>query len=740
MKCVVYGKVATTVIRRVFNYLFDRSYLLFAIFLAGLLLRLLGTNPGYLNHPDEPKIADAALNITFSLNFEPIAFYYGSLLPIVYALFNFIFILPIYLLFHVGSFGCFLKSGIQACLNPSSKEFFYYLTRYETAVLSSISIILIYYLGKKLFNKNVGLWAALFTAINYRHVLSSHFALADAPLTVFIVISIFLTLRVLNSPTAKNYFSAGVGVGLTLSVKYFIHTIPLLLVSYILSGWKNKSIVLALFGVILTFFILNPYLLLDPSGAKEQHELNAQFYGVSGFSFQNLFDFGRVPLFSLYYLFEYALGNYLSIIVILGIIVSLFRYTKQAFLLLSVVAPFMYFFLILSGTTFVRNYSAILPLLTIFAGIFVDQLIHTLKTRKIVSSSVLPLISVLIAFFLLYQPLMRAFAVSAGFSTTPNYKLLENWILDELPDNSKVEKTWGTPFPGRKQVELKEWTPYSTGYRSLSELTDSGTEWLILSTESGVYINHFLNIPEREDVIKASFVNSQPFWNFLEDNYASLLTRELANYRVKEFVKPSISLDPSFAVVEIPPEVQANLSVKRFEVGSDVKLNSSCFAFTPHTDEEQTNYWQIVPSILVDNPGLKPTKLIFGDVPVEDGFWYRVGVGISARGQVLYKNYRSKYVRLDFVSDKGDILKTYVSNQVKGDSEWEDLQAGGIAPQGALYARVVLQIDDCSRKPGSILVKTPVIQRSESKVEVDRNKYRYFDTEFSRDFIWMPPL
>src|SRR3990167_8225950 len=100
--------------------LFDKNLLLFIIFVTGFILRIVGTNPGYLNHPDEPKIADAALNITFHLNFEPVAFYYGSLLPIVYAFLNFIFILPFQFLF--------------------SKDFFYYLTRYETALLSSFSI------------------------------------------------------------------------------------------------------------------------------------------------------------------------------------------------------------------------------------------------------------------------------------------------------------------------------------------------------------------------------------------------------------------------------------------------------------------------------------------------------------------------------------------------------------------------------------------------------------------------
>lgn len=711
--------------------------LLFFIFLVAFILRIAGTNPGYVNHPDEPKIADAALNITFHFNFEPVAFYYGSLLPIVYALFNFVVVLPLYFLLYVpfntisslisqgdlGIVSCFLKSGVSYCLGSESREFLFYLTRYETALLSSFSVVLIYHLGKKLFCKSVGLLAAVFTATNYRHVLSSHFSLADAPLTVFIILSLFLNLRLLQRRSLGNYFLAGLGLGLVFSVKYFVYTIPAFFLCHTLAslqikGWRNKvfalldrKIIVSLVVAFVVFAAINPYVFLDYQNAKEQFALNAMFYRTSSLSLQNFLRFDKIPFYSLYYLFKFGLGELVSIVTILGFVVSIVKYPKSTLLLSSVVLLFFYSFLVISGATYVRNFSAVLPIVTMFAAVFVKQLVKNMKVGRMTL--------ILLLCLLLYSQVKNTFVVSLSFSQVSNYKLLENWILDMLPDSSKVEKSWGTPFPGRKQVDLKEWAPYSTSYMSLSELINSETDYLIFSTRSGVYVNDSLNIASRNDIVGQSFFNSRVFWGFLENNYVSLLTRELGSYRVKEFVKLEPALDPSFAVIKIPrfPENFKILS----GVESAGTIRPVCFDFSKSGKQNVTKF------------GLLTS-------PVIPGVLYKVSADTLIVSGVN-SSYRSKFLRADFISARGVLLKTYVSRQTRSIKEWEELLAFGIAPEGASVVSVSLQTDECAkRNDEEYQIKNVLLFQSTGEYALDVETYPYFNTPLSRSFIWLPPL
>lgn len=739
------------ILRLLFSKVFDKQLWLIAIFILGFALRIIGTNPGYLNHPDEPKIADAALNITFHLNFEPVAFYYGSLLPIVYALINFIFVLPIYILFYIpvnfvvslvqgnsSLLECIIKTDFTSCTLTQSKEFYLYLTRYETAFLSSVTIILIYYLGKRLFNKQIGLLAAFFTAFNYRHVLSSHFSLADAPLTIFIIISILLSLKIIEKPSLKNYLWAGIGLGLTFSVKYFVYTIPVLVLCHIFGNWKptnfltnvkilviNYKIYLAFIIAIFTFFIINPYLLINTDSLKEQYALHVMFYGVSNLSWNNFLSLDRIPTFPVYYLFKYGLGEFISIVSVIGWLIALIKYPRSTIILSSVIIPFFYFFLIISATTYVRNFASILPLVTIFSAICIVQICR-IFTKKII-------VALIIALLINIFTLQETFTTSYGFGKISNYKILENWILEELPENSKITKTWGTPFPGRKQVDLTEWSPYPTSYLSLTELNQAKTEWLIIGTESGVYINHFLNISSHNKILYDSIISPSRFWEFLEDNYMSLITQELASYRIKEFIKPFPALDPSFIVIKIPPIIKYDMTPVVIKLSTD-QQNSLCYKAQNINDNKLA-----INSSQFQLPDLSASKLVISSTPAVENKFYQFTTNVTQKKPNI-ESFRSSFVRMDFYSTHNTLIKTYVSNQIRHNNDSKLLQVSGIAPKKAAYLKLSFQIDECSNHSTTYLLENPNLSVSTKNVTVDLNTYPYYYQELSKSFIWLPPL
>src|SRR5581483_11003553 len=260
-------------------------YWLVFIFILAVALRIVGTNPGYpLTHPDESTIVDATRKIVLHFDLKPTNYYYGSLLPFIYAAVDLVFFAPLLFrlsfiisLFDITKINVF--DYFSDLINTKWDSFdtlhnyFGYWARYETAFLSACTVLIIYLLGKKLFNKYVGLIWAFLVAVNYRNVMSSRFALADAPAAFFAALSLLLILNLIKKPNLRNYFLAGIGLGLAFSVKYFIYTIPTFLFAhfYIIFSGKlsisaklknifSKRFLISSAAAVALFLIINPFL------------------------------------------------------------------------------------------------------------------------------------------------------------------------------------------------------------------------------------------------------------------------------------------------------------------------------------------------------------------------------------------------------------------------------------------------------------------------------------------------
>jgi len=192
--------------------------LLGLIFFLGFILRIAGVKPGYPgDHPDEPVVfstaIEAVLERTADISqFPTYRFQYPALLIYFCAFLEATFLIPFALA------KSFLLNPAEFFLNINHLDNFVinsivgrrqinalFWGRYIVAFLGSLSLPLIYLVGKKLFNRYVGLIAALFLAANFRHVVSSHFALVDAPNATFALLMVYLSLLLWEKPTRKNF-------------------------------------------------------------------------------------------------------------------------------------------------------------------------------------------------------------------------------------------------------------------------------------------------------------------------------------------------------------------------------------------------------------------------------------------------------------------------------------------------------------------------------------------------------
>lgn len=771
------------------------------ILALSIFLRVLGTNPGYPEgHPDESTIADSTTQITFYLNFEPVGFYYGQLLPIVYAMMNWFFFIPLFLILilpinlvtslqkgHTGTFGCFTQTtaDIWHCILSRSKDYFYFLARYETAIISALAVIAVYLLCKELFNKKVGIIAAFFTAVNYRHVLSSNLSLADSPVSTIALISVFLSIKIIKEKTLRNYLFAGLGLGLALSVKYFIYVIPTLFICHAIAhlrSGKNSldqkllavvfdpKLPLSLAISILVFFVINPFLIINHETAQYQLTLNASHYGgdISLSRLSRIFS-AQINLFPFYYLFKFGLGQLMSFAIIFGFLYALYRHTVSTLIISSVALSFLFFFLILSGTPNVRNYAAIIPFLLIFPAILVDRLTpltgsildRIIPKRVFAKLKTGPLLigAILLALILGFSSLKNSFLSSYYFSKPRNQQLLLDWTVEKLPDNASIAKTWGVPFPSYKKVEtLIDWSPIQESYMSLEELKDLGVQWVMVSSDSGTYISNLAWF-YYNDLIKKVFFNDQPLSDYLNNSYVGLVTREIGSYRVKEFTKSSKSPDPEFFVSEIPAfwEIKKDNLITSYKFDKemalqDYSLSSGCYKLEQAGYIEGHNFKGTVLKFAgMNQSGERPdfSRFTLPAFNALENKWYT----LSGRA-VLYSpftpdNYKGGFWRLDFYSNDNRILKTYVSKQLskidkttKPSSalhKLQNLNAAGMAPRGTIYAKVSFQSDECHEGQSYLLYDLQVFESDYLKT-TNIDHYPYFYKELPKSFIWQLPL
>jgi len=232
--------------------LLKQNILLVVILLVALLLRLVGVNPGYPPiHPDEAMSYSSAVDMIINGDLNPRRFDYPAGVPLLHMLIYRIFFLPLALMKvffpHPKVFWTALKIGSRFLAEFQQPIFGWrqnealYWSRYLNALLGTGTVWLTYLLGKKLFSRIAGLLAAFFLAVNYRHVLSSHFALSDAPNAFFAVLAVYTAGLILEKATWRRYLTAGICAGLFFSMKYQSFSFLPLFLAHLVASLRQKS-------------------------------------------------------------------------------------------------------------------------------------------------------------------------------------------------------------------------------------------------------------------------------------------------------------------------------------------------------------------------------------------------------------------------------------------------------------------------------------------------------------------
>ncbi|MCP2597691.1 glycosyltransferase family 39 protein, partial [Candidatus Aminicenantes bacterium AC-335-G13] len=320
------------------NHLSEKIILPFLVLLT-VIVRISGLKWGlpHLYHVDENRFAKIAIGY-FSGDLNPHFFHVPSL-------HTYLIFISWKILFFFGKIIGRIPQGIKFKdwfeMNPTIPML---AGRFLVALFSIGTIILIYLIGKKIFNQRVGLFASIFLIFSLTHNRLSHSMVPVVPMIFFLVLSFYFIWLIYSKGNLKYYLLAGLFAGLAMATKYGGHLlfIPLFFAHLFSSLERRESLIkifinfkLILFVLffLIGFFIGTPYAFFDFStfwrdfNWQARHLYEAGHYGTSTSQ--------SALIFYLKYGFKRNIGILSQYFAFLGILLGIIRLKRKEIILFS---------------------------------------------------------------------------------------------------------------------------------------------------------------------------------------------------------------------------------------------------------------------------------------------------------------------------------------------------------------------------------------------------------------------
>ncbi|MEK7060901.1 MAG: glycosyltransferase family 39 protein [Patescibacteria group bacterium] len=479
---------------------------LFLILIFAFILRTYGLNwdQGFYMHPDERAIVMFTIPLQFPNTISEFLSPTSSWNPHFFAYGNF----PLYLLKIV--------SLIAGNFDPSFALYdkINIVGRFISGIFDLGTIFFVFLLGKKLFNKKVGILASFFYTISVFPIQASHFYAVDTPLTFFILLTLYQLIRLYEKPSLKNSIFVGMCFGVSLVTK--ISAIPLITaiiaaiaVDFLLLVAKQPHKprvwlphiprflkrfifdgIAIIISTVIIFIVLQPYSIIDfPTFWRQNMEQSQMTHDAFTFPY-TLQYVGKIPyLYEVKNIFLWGQGPILATISFIGILYTFFvilkkkkerKWAQELVLLIF----FLSYFAIVGkfAVGWMRYMLPLYPLLCLFGAVFVSRfLIPKMYLFPRYLSFLIFNFSFLI---LLVWPLSFM-----NIYTKPNTRILASqWINQNIPVGSTLAiEHWDDSLPlleqqNYKMITLSLYDPDTSAKWDLVNQQLSQTDYIIIAS------------------------------------------------------------------------------------------------------------------------------------------------------------------------------------------------------------------------------------------------------------------
>lgn len=729
----------------------QQKHILMFILLVASVFRFIGIYPGFNQyHPDEGMSYGAAVEMIKHNDLNPRRFDYPSGVPLFHFLVYKMFVLPVvYSNLIINNPNIILEMISPNFVQSYSEDIFgkgYYgaliWSRYITALLGIVSVFMTYLIGLRLFNRYVGLIAALFISVNYRHVLSSHLALSDIPNSLFMLFAIYSCILLFEKRSFRNYMMCGLFVGLSFSMKYQILALfPFLFVHFhhflrerSVSVLFHRDFLLSSLLIPFVFLLLNPYLILNLSTAVPVIKYVSLRYGAG----VNKFNF-----YPLFYLYHFGVSYLPFFAIIVGLIITSIKQPVKSIILLCYVIPFLYIFLYyMAGGTYVRNFTTVMPLLFIFAGYGVYFLL-TNVTRRIHYAPVAFISIVLVLFLINNNSVYDSAILVRDYTRDWNREELGRWAGDYLPSNVSVRNdNLALDYVKEKNRDIIPLEQRAEN--SIAEFQEVGDDFAVINLFWNYNLFFWSLGLSPEDLI---VYGSIPY-EFIDETYAGIALRELLNYTVYEIYKARQAPEFNYFIAKIPklPLFEGKeIASFSFDKSSQNWRNNNYFS----TDNKQDKFMGLDKTVGKKEKGSLLYKGGASDIfsRVEsDYIQVKPNISYMIRGflktdVVLESGERDGFMRLDFYNSRKEEIDPRkgvtraVSGRVFGTTDWVEKLISVTSPSDAKYMKIGFQRNFPSRNY-SIWLDDVVVKEIKNKLNEKHPELPYIRSTIPNDILY----
>lgn len=377
--------------------------------------------------------------------------------------------------FPYGSFPIYLLKVVSLAPNPFFDSYslsdYAVLGRGINAFVDTASILLVFLIGSRLYNRRVGLLAAAFTTFAVLHIQYSHFYTSDILLTFFALLTIYLLAGAMRKPGWVTSAFAGIALGLGLATKVSVAPIFVsVFAAYFFSvvSFENRKaavdssrVPLAVMCFLITlavsgaaFVVAQPYAIIDfrtfLGDFREQSEMVRR---IRDYPYTRQYE-GTTPYW--YHISQFAIwsvGPLLGIMSWLGLIFSgvlgILMKNKSDILVLAWVLPY---FLIIGqfDVKFLRYMLPVTPFLLLLASRLIFYTYEWLKTRHAAGWKMAnPHIATAVGVVTLACTALYAAAFMKIYTEPHSAVAAAQWFRENVPENSAAtHEIWDENIPG----------------------------------------------------------------------------------------------------------------------------------------------------------------------------------------------------------------------------------------------------------------------------------------------------
>lgn len=670
------------------------------IALVGGFIRFYGAYPSFNQfHSDEGITYSTAVSMIRNGNLDPLRYDYPALVPVLnFMSFRTIFIPLYWTKYYITNVPKIIDGYVP--LVPVKEDFnrvfqteilgdreinALFWGRYTTAFVSTLSILLLYGFGAKIFNKQVGLISAILLALSFRAVSNSHIGLPDTYNAFFLIFSVYASYSIIKHRSASSFLLAGIALGLSFATKYQVFCFLPFIYSYLISNPRIKNLsdikgiitdrrlYIAGFATIVVFSLINPYLFIHFDAARQS---------VSEVSAKYAMGRNNINLFPLHYWIVNEHGPVLVGLMFLGTLLAFIKQRKVFFLLASCIVPFLFIMMYYSvGGFYVRNFISISPFFFVFAAFFIYSAASFIAARIKLPSITTSLVILVVA---LYIPVKNTIIHTQYYRLPWGYREIIGKTRQILKNGDTVV---GHPFdPVPQDIQINRIPIAVDSLYSLAEAKEVKAQYMYINMDwAGDPFYGWMTSSFPENI---NYVLKKPLAQ-MRESYWGLTTEEMMRYVVTSAYKPWQASDAALFLIKVP-----NFEYKESRQLVNFNFSQNESGWEKNTGEDADKSFL---SHNIDKSAIQigPGQIKFGSarysspfIDIKPGYTYKLKADLFS-DTAIPDTQKRVYLRVDYFSSKDSApVMSSVSSRFSGKAQI--IEHIDRAPQGTQYMQVSL--------------------------------------------------